>query len=166
MPGASGTSGRERQLVLEDVIDDLDVLRPERGQEQEVALALADDHGHGGAVGRLGQELELAVGGGFLLPDALAERLGQEAEGLGDKGLEPFEGNMEQGPGIEDDGVGPGALLDLEPVHGADDVRQPGRLAAADEADDPGAFPDPFGSASWNSAWRSGRPAAVSPPIW
>ena len=79
------------------------------------------------------------------LPDTLPERLGQEPEGLGDEGLEPFEGDKVQGLGIEDDGVGPGAVLDLDPVHGADDVRQPRGVAAADETNDPRAGADPLG---------------------
>jgi hypothetical protein len=49
---------------------------------------------------------------------------------------------MEQGAGIEDNGIGPGAVFDLESVHGTEDVRHLGCVAPADEADDPGAFPD------------------------
>ena len=51
---------------------------------------------------------------------------------------------MKDGPRIEDDRVRPGAFHGLEPVHGADDVGQPGHLAVTDEADDPGPFADPF----------------------
>ena len=137
-------------------LDDVDVLRPERGQEEDVALALAYDHGHGRAVVRLGQELELAVGGGLLLPHAVTEGLGQEPEGLVDEGPEPFEGDMEQGPGIEHHAIAPDAVFDLKPVHGADDIRQPGLIAAADEADDTGAFADPLRERSVNFGMELG----------
>jgi len=90
-----GELGAERMLVLQDMVDDFDVFRPERGQEQDMALAFAQDHGHGRAVCAFGQEFELAVRGRLFLPDALGEGLGEQAVSLGDERPEPFEGDME-----------------------------------------------------------------------